>query len=51
MVAWCREGPPRARVDRVTVEEEPALGEDGFRVVGVGVRLHAPTASAPPTGE
>jgi acylphosphatase len=33
IVAWCREGPPRARVTEVTLEEEPALGEDLFRVV------------------
>lgn len=33
IVAWCREGPPRARVTEMTVEEEPALGEDLFRVV------------------
>jgi acylphosphatase len=34
MVAWCREGPPLARVDAVEVVEEPATGEDGFRVLG-----------------
>jgi acylphosphatase len=33
IVAWCREGPPRARVTAMTVEEETALGEDLFRVV------------------
>ncbi len=33
LVAWCRQGPPRARVTALTIEEEPALGEDGFRVV------------------
>ena len=32
MVAWCREGPPRARVDAITVEEETPLGEVDFRV-------------------
>jgi acylphosphatase len=34
IVAWCREGPPRAQVTAMTIEEEPALGEDLFRVVG-----------------
>jgi acylphosphatase len=33
IVAWCREGPPRARVTAMTVEEESTLGEDLFRVV------------------
>jgi acylphosphatase len=33
IVAWCREGPPRARVTAMTVEEETALGESLFRVV------------------
>jgi acylphosphatase len=32
MVAWCREGPPSARVDRVEVREEPPTGETGFRI-------------------
>ena len=32
MVAWCREGPPRARVDRVAVEELDPAGTQGFRV-------------------
>jgi acylphosphatase len=32
MVAWMREGPPRARVDRVDVHEEEPTGERGFRV-------------------
>ncbi|MET1002244.1 MAG: acylphosphatase [Acidimicrobiia bacterium] len=32
MVAWCREGPPRARVDRVAVEELDPGGTQGFRV-------------------
>jgi acylphosphatase len=32
MVAWCREGPPRARVDRVAVEELDPAGAQGFRV-------------------
>jgi acylphosphatase len=29
---WCREGPPHARVDEVTVTSEPSRGESGFRV-------------------
>ena len=34
MVAWCREGPPHARVDAVDVwEEEPVL-QTGFRIEG-----------------
>jgi len=32
MVAWCREGPARARVDAVDVTEVTTLGERGFRV-------------------
>jgi acylphosphatase len=32
MVEWCREGPPRARVDSVDVHAEPPVGESGFRV-------------------
>ena len=32
IVAWCREGPPHARVDRVDVLAEPPLLETGFRV-------------------
>jgi acylphosphatase len=32
MVAWCREGPPSARVDRVEVREEAPTGETGFRI-------------------
>ena len=31
-VAWCREGPPRARVDAVDVTAEALVGEAGFRV-------------------
>ncbi len=30
MVAWCGEGPPRARVDEVEVRDEPPVGESGF---------------------
>ena len=32
MVAWCREGPPRARVDGVETTVEAPVGETGFRV-------------------
>ncbi len=32
MVAWCREGPPRARVDDVHVEDLPATGDARFVV-------------------
>jgi acylphosphatase len=32
MVAWCREGPPRARVDDVQVERIPTVGRPGFDV-------------------
>jgi acylphosphatase len=32
LVAWCHEGPPRARVTRVEVRDEPVLGEQGFEV-------------------
>jgi len=32
MVAWCRTGPPRARVDAVTTERIATIGEPGFRV-------------------
>jgi len=31
LVAWIRRGPPGARVDDVTVEEEAPVGESGFR--------------------
>ena len=30
MVAWCREGSPRAVVDRVDVHDEEPRGERGF---------------------
>jgi len=34
MIAWCRKGPPHARVDRVNMEEQPFSGDiHGFRVV------------------
>ncbi len=32
MVAWCHDGPVRARVDAVTVTEVTSLGERAFRV-------------------
>lgn len=32
LLAWCREGPPRARVDRLDLTDEPVVGERGFRV-------------------
>jgi acylphosphatase len=34
MIAWCREGPPAARVDEMSVEEEAPAGDDGFLVRG-----------------
>jgi acylphosphatase len=32
LLAWCREGPPRAHVVGVAVTDEPLAGERGFRV-------------------
>jgi acylphosphatase len=32
IVAWCRDGPPMARVDRVEVRDEPPYDGSGFRV-------------------
>ncbi len=32
MVEWCRDGPPRARVDRVEVTDEDPNGEVGFSI-------------------
>jgi acylphosphatase len=32
VVAWCRQGPRRARVDRIEVVDETPVGEQGFRV-------------------
>jgi acylphosphatase len=32
MVAWCRTGPPRSRVDAVEVVAESPTGETGFKV-------------------
>lgn len=34
MVDWCRRGPPRARVDRVSMIDEPPEGLTSFRVSG-----------------
>ena len=33
MIAWCREGPALASVDRIEVSEEAPTGEPAFRVV------------------
>jgi acylphosphatase len=33
MVAWCRAGPPRADVERVSTFDTPPEGTHGFRVV------------------
>jgi len=32
ILAWCRRGPPHARVERVEVQVEPPLGGSGFRI-------------------
>jgi acylphosphatase len=32
VIAWCRHGPPRARVTAVEVIDEPFRGEKGFAV-------------------
>jgi acylphosphatase len=32
VLAWCREGPRRARVEGLEVVAEPPVGERGFRV-------------------
>lgn len=32
LLAWCREGPSAARVERVEVREEPPEGAAGFEV-------------------
>ena len=34
LLAWCREGPPRAIVTGLRVIDEPVAGEGPFRVVG-----------------
>jgi acylphosphatase len=33
MVAWCHDGPPRARVDAVDAQPVPVVGDPRFRVV------------------
>jgi acylphosphatase len=33
MVAWCRSGPARARVDTAAVAEIPAVGDRRFRIL------------------
>ena len=32
LLAWCRTGPPRARVTAITIVDEPPVGETSFRV-------------------
>ena len=32
LVAWCRQGPPGARVDHVEVTDEMPTGEAGFHI-------------------
>lgn len=32
LLAWCRDGPPNARVDRVEITDEPVAAERSFRV-------------------
>ena len=32
MLAWLRRGPPSAHVERVTVEEVPAEGHEGYEI-------------------
>ena len=33
LLAWCREGPPRANVTGLAITDEPPIGETSFRVV------------------
>jgi acylphosphatase len=33
LLAWCRQGPPLAAVERLDVTEEDPTGGDGFRVI------------------
>ena len=33
LLAWCREGPPRANVTGLAITDEPPIGESSFRVV------------------
>jgi acylphosphatase len=32
LISWCKQGPPRARVDHVDVKEIPVKGYDAFEV-------------------
>ena len=32
LLAWCREGPPRAIVTGLAITDEPPIGETSFRV-------------------
>jgi acylphosphatase len=32
LLAWCREGPPRATVSGLAVTDEPVAAERGFRI-------------------
>ncbi|HEX6182059.1 MAG TPA: acylphosphatase [Chitinophagaceae bacterium] len=32
LIDWCHEGPPRAQVERVLVEDTEVRGFDGFRI-------------------
>lgn len=34
LIAWCREGPPRATVTDVQIVDEPVADEGPFRIVG-----------------
>jgi acylphosphatase len=33
LLAWCRQGPPRAHVTGLTITDETPIGETSFRVV------------------
>ena len=33
LIDWCHEGPPRAKVERVLVEDWDVRGYDGFKIV------------------
>ena len=32
-IAWCKQGPPKARVDEVTIEELDPQGFNGFKII------------------
>ena len=34
LLAWCRQGPPRATVTGMTITDEDPVGESAFSVVG-----------------